>query len=172
MRRAEPPPPRQPRRRGPRLSAEEKKEKSEDLHDKQKGVLQRSPLYDLPYFKMCMVQYDLMHTAMGVLSTFNKGYATEHSTLFVKPAARAEVPPTLLLPPQDQLDSSPPPSQLTLPLLRARWGCAVVWVGGAGTTAGPKAWDQLVSQGVEASDSNQVPPRCGVDQVGSWRSPV
>ena len=32
------------------------------------GVKGRSPFYDLPYFRMDMVQYDLMHSAVGVLA--------------------------------------------------------------------------------------------------------
>jgi hypothetical protein len=59
----------------------------------QQGVIRRSPFYDLPYFSMSMVQYDLMHTATGVLTTFNKGYTTAGNPLFLTKTQREQVSP-------------------------------------------------------------------------------
>ena len=59
--------------------------------DEQKGVLRRSPFYELPYFCMSMVQYDLMHTAMGVLKTFVKAFTKPGHPLYVTQGGRKKV---------------------------------------------------------------------------------
>lgn len=40
---------------------------------------------------MSMVQYDLMHSATGVLTTFNKALFTKDNPLCISQAARVEV---------------------------------------------------------------------------------
>jgi hypothetical protein len=80
----------QPQQRRRRRRGDSEEMPAADVHQ---GVKGKSPFYDLPYFKMSMVQYDLMHTAMGVLSTFNRAYSNPRydDTLFCKQAEREKV---------------------------------------------------------------------------------
>jgi hypothetical protein len=59
--------------------------------DEQAGVKGRSPFYDLPYFRMDMVQYDLMHTATGVLATYFKAYSTPSHPWHLSKGRREDV---------------------------------------------------------------------------------
>ena len=54
-------------------------------HQQRMGILRRSPFYDLPYFSMQMVQYDLMHTATGVLTTFVRALHAPRHPLQLRP---------------------------------------------------------------------------------------
>ena len=148
----------------------------------QQGVIRRSPFYDLPYFSMSMVQYDLMHTAAGVLTTFNKGYSTVGHPLFVKRSVREEVPPSPT-PPHSTRPHSPArrprcvkrfPShrhlEQSLTITLPPPVCDVLWVllGGEAATASTEALAGLPSQGLEASHSNEVPTHSRMAEVGSW----
>ena len=97
------------------MEVKEKEEYEAKKHDTEKGVGGRSPFYDLPYFSMEQVQYDLMHTAMGVLRTFNQGYAKDGHDLFVDSAERIQVG---LLPSLFSLmfAHDPPPSPTPSPI--------------------------------------------------------
>ena len=58
----------------------------------QLGVKSRSPLFDLPFFDMRMVQYDLMHNETGVLSTFFHAFSDGRELRLTK-GQKADVRP-------------------------------------------------------------------------------
>ena len=59
--------------------------------DEQAGVICRSSFYDLPYFSMSMIQYDLMHSATGVLSMFLKAFSRPGHPLYLSETQRKDV---------------------------------------------------------------------------------